>query len=282
LIELLVVIGIILVLIGILIPAVGAMRRHQQAASTRNQMIRMSAAINSYFNDFQAYPGALPNKFFTSSSTGTPGISGTGVSATTLTQTEDCVLALIGGWRLTGLNLVFTPGDLGQGPTSFNADPTMAKRYNAYMEYRPSEFSAPQPLKDLQDLGMSYATDSAVPELMDSYSTPRPILYLRPNPGGAVGIMGDPNALAKVVYHGKASFKSDCHYDLDQVLPYANTAAAKAELKDFAGGDVTQMQPYFASGLTGKFAGAYMLIAPGSDRVYGNADDIVMGAGGGQ
>jgi hypothetical protein len=212
-----------------------------------------------------------------------------GVTAAELTQTEDCMLALIGGWRVVSSKLTFTPADLGQGPVSFNADPTVAKRFNAYLEYRPAEFSPPgKKLSEVDDLGMSYAKDSAAPEFMDSYPTPRPIIYLRPNPGGAVGASGD---LTKVIYHGKNGFKSDNHYDFDQLLPYSNmsgpTPPVKKELSDFqalkaSDTDLKPIQPYFATGLTAKFAGTYMLIAPGSDRVYGNTDDIVMGAGGGQ
>src|SRR5216110_1976560 len=65
LIELLVVIGIIAVLIAILIPVVGRVRLAAQTANTTNQMHRISAAIQNYFNDFQAYPGVFSNREFT-------------------------------------------------------------------------------------------------------------------------------------------------------------------------------------------------------------------------
>src|SRR5438105_8250831 len=64
LIELLVVIGIIAVLIAILIPVVGRVRLAAQTANTTNQMHRISAAIQTYYHDFNAYPGALPNSAF--------------------------------------------------------------------------------------------------------------------------------------------------------------------------------------------------------------------------
>jgi len=66
-IELLVVIGIIVVLIGLLVPVISKVRLTAKTADVTNQMHRISAAIGNYFNDFQGYPGATANKDFTPS-----------------------------------------------------------------------------------------------------------------------------------------------------------------------------------------------------------------------
>src|SRR5689334_17412778 len=100
LIELLVVIGVITVLLAILIPAVGKMRQHAYTAATQATMNRIAQSINNYFNDHQAYPGVLPNRQFTTSKGATPTLTGL-TSPANYTQTEDCAMALLGGWQST-------------------------------------------------------------------------------------------------------------------------------------------------------------------------------------
>jgi prepilin-type N-terminal cleavage/methylation domain-containing protein len=60
LVELLVAIGIIVILIGLLIPVVTKVRKSAYGASTANQISVLSTAIEQYHNDFNAYPGPLP------------------------------------------------------------------------------------------------------------------------------------------------------------------------------------------------------------------------------
>ena len=118
LIELLVVIGIIAVLIAILIPVVGKVRLAAQTANTTNQMQRISAAIQVYFHDFQAYPGALPNSAFAGAGNTAAYVSG----LTNYTQAEDMVLALRGGLQMNSgtKKLDLFPAQLDQGVASFN------------------------------------------------------------------------------------------------------------------------------------------------------------------
>jgi prepilin-type N-terminal cleavage/methylation domain-containing protein len=61
LIELLVVIGIIAVLVALLIPVVGKVRRAANGAATSAQLSSIAVAIQAYYGDFRAYPGPLPN-----------------------------------------------------------------------------------------------------------------------------------------------------------------------------------------------------------------------------
>src|SRR6188768_4294737 len=60
-IELLVVIGIIVALIGILIPVVGKVRESAKATDTAAWIQQLSGAIESYHSDFRSYPGPLNN-----------------------------------------------------------------------------------------------------------------------------------------------------------------------------------------------------------------------------
>ena len=60
-IELLVVIGIIVALIGILIPVVGKVRESAKSADNAAWVQQLGGAIEQYHTDFRAYPGPLTN-----------------------------------------------------------------------------------------------------------------------------------------------------------------------------------------------------------------------------
>jgi prepilin-type N-terminal cleavage/methylation domain-containing protein len=60
LVELLVAIGIIVILIGLLLPAIKHIRLAAYGASSSAQIAAISTAIQQYYNDFNAYPGPLP------------------------------------------------------------------------------------------------------------------------------------------------------------------------------------------------------------------------------
>jgi prepilin-type N-terminal cleavage/methylation domain-containing protein len=62
LVELLIVIGIIAVLIGILLPAVGKVRIASQKVATQNTINRLVQGCEAYFADFNAYPGPFSDQ----------------------------------------------------------------------------------------------------------------------------------------------------------------------------------------------------------------------------
>jgi prepilin-type N-terminal cleavage/methylation domain-containing protein len=305
LIELLVVIGIIAVLIAILIPVVSRVRLAAQTANTTNQMHKISAAIQTYQHDFLAYPGALPNAAFAPPGPGGYFKSGSLTNAATYTQTEDAALAMLGG--LQGFNqggtilLDWKPAEIGLGPVSFNplqyqaGSPVVLPRKSAYIERRPEDFTPlaggnPVQLKTIAELGLTYVNDSEAPEFMDLYSNPRPIVYMRAN----VGAKSIGGASQTIIYNSRISntFRADVHYDIGVVQPYLNSAKdfppASGQPSNFATGNLdpnaTAVQAYFtsSSGNTAKNAGSFMLIDAGPDRIFGTADDIIVGAGGGQ
>jgi len=59
--ELLVVIGIIAILVGILLPIIGRVRRAAYIADTQNEISQIANACNQYYSTFNAYPGPLSN-----------------------------------------------------------------------------------------------------------------------------------------------------------------------------------------------------------------------------
>jgi prepilin-type N-terminal cleavage/methylation domain-containing protein len=120
--ELLIAIGIIVILIGLLLPVVTKVRRAAYGASTQQQISALSSAIEAYHNDFNAYPGPLPlNQInVAQSSTDTTAtnplvynLSGTAVNLSTTTAqgatiavgqisgAENLVLGLLGGLTVT-------------------------------------------------------------------------------------------------------------------------------------------------------------------------------------
>jgi len=303
LVELLVVIGIIGLLMSILIPVVSRLRIAQQNASTTNQMHRISMAITNYYNDFQAFPGAFSNQAFATPATGiTPKLSG--LTGAKYTQTEDCVLALLGGLRGSATGTVtWTEGDVGAGPMSYSAATSglVNKRYNAYMEYRAEDFTPrnvkvdpANPSQKVVQFVPFGSGDTEAPDFMDQFSTARPIVYLRAN-------IGAKNDGTRSVYNSKGtSFDSTSHYDLYMMAAYLNVSGA-TDKRDFKMSDVKAnpsaeaknaftvgrtlgdpVAPPSTPGVTARNAGSYMLIDAGVDRVFGTVDDIVIGSGGGQ
>jgi hypothetical protein len=261
-------------------------------------MHRISAAIGNYFNDFQAYPGVVSNQSFAGGAK--PFSPGQG----TYTQSEDLVMALMGGFQIdaTTRQLKLFKDQIGLGPMNFNTV-VVSPRKHAYIEKIPAELTPLEkgnmvPAGQVLDLGLAYASDSEVPEFMDAYTQPRPILYMRANASAMP---------ANAVYNSKLNggFNATFEYDVAVIQPYLKTSAPNDDFHDptrrdtptstgFNGPNLDLskkdangnpwIRDYFtAKGSTiAKNAGSYMLLDAGADRVFGTDDDIIVGAGGGQ
>lgn len=251
--ELLVVILIIAILIAVLIPTISSVRRSAMVADTRNLISQISNAITRYHQDFNAYPGPFSDSQIATGGalrigTGGPVLTG----AADITHAENLTLALLGGLRFNGTSFTFVADDMQQasGPMSLNA--TAPRRYTAYMNIREGMLSDGQMSATVA--GMS---DSVVPEFVDTWplDDKLPIVYLRAR-RGAPGILSNGTSAAQ--------------YDMVFLNPYlrdqdaleGNEAATRAYLT----------HPSLPDTPVGK--DAYVLIAPGSDRIYGTQDDI--------
>ncbi len=259
--ELLVTIGIIVVLMAILVPVIAKVRLTAQSAATSNEIQRISAGINNYFQDFGAYPGAVSNASF---ATGNSAAFPSGFAG--YTQSKDLVMALLGG--ITS-QFTYDPDSLGTGPVTFNVnDPSKKQAYlQKVVAELPGDLSKP-------------------PEFMDLYSDPRPLIYLRINPGGVTG-------KANIIYDSSTSskFVATANYDFRGVKPYLTSADT-----DFYGKAVTDdaIVNYFSNTTAAidpatsqarkipKFQGTYIIFSAGANRAYGGSDDIVYGGGGGK
>jgi prepilin-type N-terminal cleavage/methylation domain-containing protein len=283
LVELIVAIAIIAVLIGILIPTIAGVRKAAKAADTRNQISRISAAIERYNGDFHAYPGPFSNAqvqpgtvpLAIGSTIGTtPSVPLTGAGP--VTSTENMVVALVGGVGVTETTpgtiatFVYEPARLGKGPMNLN--PLNPKQYPSYLEPGEDE------LKNVS--GQQYVTaggatvtfgGSAIPELIDRFQNedaPRPILYIRAKVGapGVVDTAGSINfnqynprhlAVYGVTSYPEGADPSDTT-GISGSYNFFRSASSPA-----APNDVPNQKDGF------------ILLSAGKDGVYGTSDDIL-------
>ena len=248
-IELLVVIGIIVALIGILIPVVGKVRESAKATDTAAWIQQLSGAIESYHTDFRAYPGPLTNDEIRNNAyamitfAAAPGFANsTGTNGRNkITMSENLVLGLLGGLEVDNTGIIqYNPAIVGAGPRSLN--PGNPKRYEPYVE--PKQLS-------WQDIGSGNARvktgaffddatigsnpgdpegadDSIIPEFVDRYGDALPILYLRAKVGSQRNPMST-NKSDNAVITNDAVVGTEFRvgqYDISQIIGYTKTNPA--------------------------------------------------------
>lgn len=283
LIELMVVIGIIALLVGILIPVASGVRRRGYEVRTRALVAKIAAGCHAYYGDWKAYPGIIdePQVWSATNQNNNAPTLGPGgpqlTGAAFVTSSENLVLSLLGGVAVQNNQFVF-PTDSSSmppkallvktGPQSLNlADP---KQYQAYIEVQQAELSS----------GQFGSDDSVIPEFIDGYQDPKPILYMRAR-NGAQGIV---NAKAYSPPDNSDPKYQDPQFDAGQLVPYVTNSVTFKGFKSWA--------DYFRNpGLTqiddkGNVAGntevsrgkdSFILLSAGTDRQWFSADDIISG-----
>ena len=315
LIELMVVIGIIVLLAAILMPVVSRVRLQAQDTSTQSQMQRIMQACESYYHDFNAYPGPIANANLAG---GYAPVSlptkGGGTIAKPITSSENLVLGLLG--------LMNPPTTVGGSP-SYNGTATSTVlppthdvlSLNAlhpatyhYIDYVPDELSTA--FGDGTTAKMLYAagaaagagppTDSTVPEFVDRFSDPTPILYSR-------AYVGNPGTAAA---YTSASTTPPPQYNWLELSPYGSnlldsrgggkwqlfTQATQTTMfsaytsgatwadttavpfTDFMGSTAGSAYLYSNPNIAGSVRGkdGFILIDAGKDRTYGTLDDTII------
>lgn len=180
LVELLVVIGIIALLIGLLLPALGKVMERARITTSQGTMQEFAKACDAYFQEFSEYPGIIPEDALEAD------MSGSDSTAPRISGTENAVLALMGGYRLPNdpdyasyggtiytfaSNPPFTikidPSKIGEGPVRHG------KKYDSFFSPKGREFG----LANGQYSGSGIETSPLLPDVLDAWSTP--ILYVR-------------------------------------------------------------------------------------------------------
>ncbi len=281
--ELMVVIGVIAVLAGILLAAMGGVRRMAMVTTTQSTMTEFSKACDTFQLEHGRYPGAIPENLIAEILSSEP---------PPISSTENALLDLMGGYRVRGPNtgipvdwdtdfacsppqvICYTLGAweiridknrLGEGPQLFG------KPYSPY--FTPSE----------SQVGIAQGQVSSgayqLPDLLDAWG--QPIIFLRrARPSGPlVGLHSGVSPRPQFYTKGMLPYtESEAlgEFGKDQLaLSILNTApdpeATFAQilrhpsLGDFVNGA--------ADAQAGTAQGAYILISAGPDGIYFSEQD---------
>lgn len=315
LIELMVVIGIIVLLAAILIPVAAQVRKAAFQASTESEMQRIMQACQSYYHDFSAYPGPIPNtqlQGFTGANLKIAKQNG-GAGIGPITSSENLVLGLL-GFMNSPASATAAPkfNNTGNAPVLPPAHDVLSLNFlhpasYHYIDFVPDELSSGT-TNTLESMIGVKPTDTIIPEFLDRFPDKMPILYMR----AYVGNAGTPPNSAVSARNGTAQYNPNelspygCNIRLNQssggnvadpqLLSYSsNTSSYIATLNTDAtssGLDAEIQTPYQDYDGTGtkhdgwlanpNIAGSargkdgFVLISAGKDRVYGTHDDTIL------
>jgi hypothetical protein len=162
-----------------------------------------------------------------------------------ITMAENLVLGLLGGLKIelggSGARLVYDPTLVGTGPRSLN--PGNLKKFEPYLPgvqehdlswqrangKKTGAFFDDASVTDASNSDPGGADDSIIPEFVDKFPDPMPILYLRARRGAArdtsVPYGPDNNGIVNKIDSNltpavNADYRNRQQYDIDQIIGY--------------------------------------------------------------
>jgi hypothetical protein len=282
---LLVVVGIIVVLIGLLVPALGLVRVRAQKTQSQALLNNLASNILAYQAQFAAFPGPMPAAVTTSG------------SATKVNGAQNLMLGLTYSFTqpptpLSSITLPY-PANASLRLKGGSADPSGPTNYAVIRpDGQPEQQSAyfsPTPAQVANDGGPNKVTatglNDKMPMVIDNFPDPLPVLYFRRTPGvesPSVRHVGEAANTVGAYYLGenreilisqdlRSPTGTICSQQTSQLASSATSAADFEKLvKNSGGGSGTR--------------GGFVLIAPGLDRIYGTTtagvnDDITFVGG---
>jgi len=280
--ELLVVIGIIVLLVGLLLPALAAAQQKGRATQTNSVMEQFRAACESFHQKFGFYPGVVPEAILTAD----PKISGT----------ENALLHLMGGFlrqeddpalyaATTGSDwqeIVFA-GPTGQYRIKVNTfqigqGPRIGGQLHPpFFSPKGSELRAlPGQYLTATDFGDPYQADSLrIPDLVDGWG--QPIIYVRSlrDSGPLVGVPGG-GVLPQFSRSSMAPYLDSValgELGKDQETSVLRLNSGSASDANFA--QIIRHPAFGAANapLEGKARGAFVMLSPGKDGIFFSSTD---------
>ncbi len=209
LIELLVVIGIIALLVGLLLPALAAVRLQGKVTQTRALMKNLGDAVDSFVLTHNRQPGALSERELSSDNNNYSELSGT----------ENAMLELMGGLNPNGGDTFQLAGidiwrdDIGLGPTIGGT------KYDSYFKPNPRDLyyvngqTAGSGGQEDVTNNLPQDGDRALPDLIDAFGAPI-ILWANSGskPKGLRDIGGRPAVVAFKAQAGNTSQAAPYYY----------------------------------------------------------------------
>ena len=227
LVELLVVIGIIGLLIGLLLPALGKVIERAKSTQTLGTMQEFAKACDAYFQEFGEYPEAIPSSVLYQ------GVANNSTDPVTvqqlprITQMENALLALMGGYRVPTDPDYATFGQTSTPPAvelTFNTTPVFrikvdatkmgegpfknGRKYEAFYAPKGREFGKAAGQMNSTDALPEAAGSGLLPELIDAWGAP-------------IAYISQLRSLGPIVRNGSAAGQ----FERKQMIAYTNSTA---------------------------------------------------------